>query len=84
MEFNIATPEDAYKFSVVLFDYLNYHGQSELAQPLSEVADNCFASTADALEAHQKAFQQVKNNNPQLPDEYRHALESALQAVSEH
>lgn len=81
MSFDVRNTGDVYKFAMILYDYLAVHGKFEAAKTLGDLADICFANTEEALEAHRKAFREIKTAVPDLPEKYGKALNDALRLL---
>ncbi|MDQ7092982.1 adenylate cyclase, partial [Desulfosporosinus sp. PR] len=60
MSFTIKTQSDVIKFALPLYDYLSQHGHAGEAEDLIELVDSCYPKNIQTLEAHQKAFKQVR------------------------
>ena len=78
MSFIIKTQSDVIKFALPLYDYLSQHGHTDEAEDLIELVDSCYPQNAQALEAHRRAFKQIRETVQDLPLEYIHALDEAL------
>lgn len=83
MSFTIRNQTDVYKFALPLYDYLNQHGHAQEAKVLDSVVDGCFSNNGHALEAHRRAFSQIRAEVGDLPDHYRQALDEALDVLQE-
>lgn len=83
MAFDITNQVDVFKFALPLYDYLNRSGHVEEAQTLDQLVDSCFSDNAQALEAHRLAYRQIKNTVHDLPPQYQHALDAALDVLTE-
>lgn len=78
MSFVIKTQSDVIKFALPLYDYLSQHGHANEAEDLIELVDSCYPQNAQALEAHRRAFKQIRETVQDLPLDYLHALDDAL------
>ena len=83
MSFGIRTQIDVFKFALPLYDYLRQHGYTNEAEDLIELVDSCYPQTAQALEAHRRAFKQIRETVPELPLDYLDALDQALHILSD-
>ena len=83
MSFTIKTQSDVFKFALPLYDYLSQHGHSEQAAALVKLVDSCYPQDAQAIDAHRKAFTQIRETVLDLPSQYQLALEDALRVLSE-
>lgn len=79
MTLAINNEQDIYKFALSLYDKLVQTGNSELANTLAEITDNCFSSSDQALSAHREAFIKIKETADNLPIEYLNALDRAIE-----
>ena len=82
MSFAINNQTDVLKFALPLNDYLILNGHDEAAKALDHLVDACFPDDAQALEAHRKAYRQIRDTVPDLPSKYQVALDDALQLLS--
>ncbi|MGI1659755.1 MAG: adenylate cyclase [Desulfitobacterium sp.] len=82
MSFTIKSKNDVFKFALPLHDYLSQHGKYEEAEALASLVDSCYPQNAQALEAHGKAFKQIRETITDLPPEYQQALDDALSVLS--
>jgi len=83
MPFMIRTQSDVLKFALPLYDYLNQHGYAEEAKAMVNLVDSCYPQDAQALEAHRRAFKEIKETVHDLPSHYHLALDDALRILSE-
>ncbi|AGA67775.1 hypothetical protein Desdi_0225 [Desulfitobacterium dichloroeliminans LMG P-21439] len=83
MSFTIKSKNDVFKFALPLHDYLSLHGKLEEAEVLASLVDSCYPEDAQALEAHRRAFKQIRETIKDFPSEYQHALDDALRVLSE-
>ena len=83
MSFTIKTTNDVFKFALPLYDYLSQHGHSKEAEALVSLVDSCYPQDAQALDAHRKAFKQIRELVKDLPPQYLLALDDALKVLSE-
>lgn len=81
MSFTIKSKADIFKFALPLYDYLSQHGHMDEAKALGDLADDCYPQNDQALEAHRKAFQLIKETVHDLPPQYQRALEDALEIM---
>jgi hypothetical protein len=82
MAFAIKTERDVIKFALTLYDYLSQHGNTNEAEDLANLVDSCYPQNALSLEAHRKAFKQIRETIPDLPSDYIQALDDALLILS--
>ena len=82
MSFTIKTQSDVFKFALPLYDYLSQHGHAEQAGALVILVDSCYPQDAQAIDAHRKAFAQIRETVHDLPSQYLLALEDALRVLS--
>ncbi|MDO0825734.1 adenylate cyclase [Desulfosporosinus nitroreducens] len=82
MSFTVRTPGDVYKFALPLYDYLSQNGHAEEANALVKLVDSCYPQSAQALDAHRRAFKQIRETVPDLPLQYLLALDDALEILS--
>lgn len=78
MSFTIKNQVDVFKFALPLYDYLSQHGHVEEAKALEQIVDACFPNDALTLEAHRKAYRQIKDAVHDLPPQYQLALDASL------
>ncbi|MHB8072377.1 adenylate cyclase [Desulfosporosinus fructosivorans] len=83
MSFTIRTQGDVLKFALPLYDYLSQNGHAEEANALVKVVDSCYPQDAQALDAHRRAFKQIRETIHDLPSQYLLALDDALRILSE-
>jgi hypothetical protein len=83
MTFTIKTQSDVFKFALPLYDYLSRHGHIEDANDLAELVDSCYPQDVKALDAHRRAFKQIRETVHDLPPQYLLALDDALRIFSE-
>jgi len=83
MSFTIRTQGDVLKFALPLYDYLSQNGHVEEANALVKVVDSCYPQDAQALDAHRRAFKQIRETVHDLPSRYLLALDDALGMLSE-
>ena len=83
MSFTIKTQSDVFKFALSLYDYLSHHGNADEAEDLINLVDSCYPQAAQTLEAHRRAFKQIRETVHDLPLDYLHALDDALHILSE-
>ncbi len=81
MAFNITNHDHVYKFALPLHDYLSQNGHLEEARALGHLVDSCFPNDGEALEAHRKAYREIKETVHDLPPQYQQALEAALDVL---
>lgn len=82
MSYTINNTDDVYKFTQILFDYLTMNGEDELADRLSDLADDCHASSEQALAEHEQALREVLETMPDLPPQHRQAIERSLDIIA--
>lgn len=82
MSFEIKTMNDVFKFALPLYDYLSQNGHSQEAETLVRLVDSCYPQNAEAIEAHRKAFSQIRQSIKDLPSQYLLALDEALTILS--
>ncbi|AET69719.1 hypothetical protein Desor_4288 [Desulfosporosinus orientis DSM 765] len=82
MSFTLRTAADVYKFALPLYDYLSQNGHAKEADALVKVVDSCYPQSAQALDAHRRAFNQIRETVPDLPAQYLIALNEALEILS--
>ena len=82
MAITLKTQSDVIKFALPLYDYLSQHGYANEAENLIKLADSCYPQNAQALEAHRKAYKQIRETVHDLPLDYLHALDQALLILS--
>ncbi|TGE39250.1 adenylate cyclase [Desulfosporosinus fructosivorans] len=83
MSFTIRTQGDVLKFALPLYDYLSQNGHAEEANALVKVVDSCYPQDTQALDAHRRAFKQIRETVHDLPSRYLLALDDALRILSE-
>ena len=83
MSFTIKTQSDVFKFALPLYDYLSQHGHVEEVDALVKLVDSCYPQDAKALDAHRRAFKQIRETVQDLPSQYLLALDDALGILSE-
>lgn len=82
MSFTVRTAGDVYKFALPLYDYLSQNGHAEEADALVNLVDSCYPQSAQALDAHRRAFKQILETVHDLPSQYLFALNDALEILS--
>jgi hypothetical protein len=82
MSFEIKTLNDVFKFTLPLYDYLSQNGHSQDAETLATLVDSCYPQNAQTIEAHRKAFSQIRESAKDLPSQYLFALDDALTILS--
>lgn len=83
MAFDIRNQDDVYKFALPLYDFLNKNGHFEEARVLDDLVDACFPNDGQALEAHRRAYRQIKDTVHDLPPQYQLGLDTALEVLTE-
>ena len=83
MSFTVRTSADVLKLALPLYDYLSQNGHVEEADALVKVVDSCYPQDAQALDAHLRAFKQIRETVHDLPSQYLLALDDALEILSE-
>ena len=82
MSFTVRTAGDVLKFALPLYDYLSQNGHAEEANALAKLVDSCYPQDAQALDAHRRAFKQIRETVYDLPSQYLIALDEALGILS--
>ncbi|MCO5386511.1 adenylate cyclase [Desulfosporosinus sp.] len=83
MSFMIRTQSDVLKFALPLYDYLSQHGYAEEAKAMAKLVDSCYPQDAQALDAHRRAFKEIRETVHDLPSNYHLALDDALRILSQ-
>ena len=82
MSFTVRTSGDVLKFALTLYDYLSQNGHVEEADALVKVVDSCYPQDTQALDAHRRAYKQIRETVHDLPSRYLLALDDALAILS--
>ncbi len=82
MSFIVRTSGDVLKFALPLYDYLSQNGHVEEADALAKVVDSCYPQDTQALDAHRRAYKQIRETVHDLPSHYLLALDNALAILS--
>jgi len=82
MSFTVRTSGDVLKFALPLYDYLSQNGHVEEADALVKVVDSCYPQDTQALDAHRRAYKQIRETVHDLPSNYLLALDDALTILS--
>ncbi|AFM41731.1 hypothetical protein Desaci_2806 [Desulfosporosinus acidiphilus SJ4] len=84
MTYAINTQRDVFKLALLLYDYLSQHGHVDEAERFNQLVDSCYPQDKLALEAHLKAFRQIKTTIPDLPLAYVKAIDEAEEILADN